>query len=133
MSEDPFSERMKRLEDRMAAANASRAEPAARVGAKYTQGSLAWRMVTELVAGMLLGFGIGWGLDALFGTRPLFLVVFVLLGFAAGVRVMMRTAAEIQAGKGEAALARPAGSGDEAALARPSGANDTGESRQDGD
>ena len=66
MSEDPFSERLKRLEDRIEAAKATRAEPAARAGAKYTQGSLAWRMVTELVAGMLLGLGIGWGLDALF-------------------------------------------------------------------
>lgn len=120
MSEDPFSERLKRLEDRLAAANATREAPVSRVGAKYTQGSLAWRMVTELVAGMLLGLGIGWGLDSLLGTRPLFLVVFVLLGFAAGVRVMMRTAAEVRTGKGEGALARPAA------------ANDAGASRSDG-
>ncbi len=106
MSEDPFSERLKRLEDRISAAKASRAEPVSRVGAKYTQGSLAWRMVTELVAGMLLGLGVGWGLDWLFGTRPVFLVLFVLLGFAAGIRVMMRTAAEVRKGKGEGALLR---------------------------
>lgn len=56
-----------------------------------------WRMVTELVAGLLIGLGIGWGLDAAFGTRPLFLVLFVFLGFAAGVRVMLRTAQEFQA------------------------------------
>lgn len=55
-----------------------------------------WRMVTELVAGLLVGLGIGWGLDALLGTRPLFLVLFVLLGLAAGVRVMLRTANEMQ-------------------------------------
>lgn len=110
MSEDPFAERLKRLEDRIAAANASRAEPAARVGAKFTQGSLAWRMVTELVAGLLLGLAIGWGLDSLFGTRPVFLVVFVLLGFAAGIRVMLRTAAEVREGKAEGALMRPSGS-----------------------
>jgi len=54
-------------------------------------------MVTELVAGLGIGFGIGMGLDALLGTRPLFLVLFVLLGFAAGVQTMMRTAREVQA------------------------------------
>ena len=106
MSEDPFSQRLKRLEDRIEAARASRAEPVSRVGAKYTQGSLAWRMVAELVAGMLLGLGIGWGLDGLLGTRPGFLVLFVLLGFAAGVRVMMRTAAEVREGRSEGALMR---------------------------
>jgi len=114
MSEDPFSERLKRLEDRIDAAKASRAEPVSRVGAKFTQGSLAWRMVTELVAGMLLGLAIGWGIDSLFGTRPAFLVVFVLLGFPAGVRVMMRTAEEVRAGKAEGALVRPSGKSNDA-------------------
>jgi ATP synthase protein I len=49
-----------------------------------------------MVAGVLIGFGIGYGLDALFGTIPIFLVLFTLLGFVAGVRVMLRTAQEAQ-------------------------------------
>lgn len=56
---------------------------------------MAWRMVIELVTGLGVGFGIGYGLDMLFGTLPLFLVLFVLLGFAAGVRVMLGTAREL--------------------------------------
>ena len=56
-------------------------------------------MVIELVVGMVLGLAIGFGLDALFGTRPIFLVVFALLGFAAGVRTMLRTAEEVQSGQ----------------------------------
>ena len=63
----------------------------------HTQAQLAWRMVIELVAGLAIGFGIGFGLDALFGTRPIFLVLFILLGFAAGVRTMLRTAEEVNA------------------------------------
>lgn len=105
MAEEPFSDRLKRLEDRIAAAKAMRAEPE-RGKSEFSQGSLAWRMVTELVAGMGLGVAIGYGLDWLFGTRPLFLVVFALLGFAAGVRTMMRTADEVRHGKGEGALVR---------------------------
>ncbi|MGY6412212.1 MAG: AtpZ/AtpI family protein [Alkalilacustris sp.] len=63
---------------------------------KHSQGQMAWRMVTELVAGLLVGFGIGYGLDVLFGTQPWFLVSFALLGFAAGVQTMMRTARDMQ-------------------------------------
>jgi ATP synthase protein I len=105
MAEESFSERLKRLEDRIAAAKAGR-EPKPRAHGEFTQGSLAWRMVIELVVGMVLGLALGWGFDALLGTRPLGLVVFALLGFAAGVRTMLRTASEVQSGRGEAALMR---------------------------
>lgn len=60
--------------------------------AKWKGAELAWRMVVDLAAGIAVGLTIGWGLDSLFGTKPLFMVVFVLLGFAAGVRVMLRSA-----------------------------------------
>ncbi len=62
----------------------------------YSQANLAWRMVIELVAGLLIGFGIGYGLDRLLGTLPIFLVLFTLLGLAAGIKVMIRSAQEIQ-------------------------------------
>jgi len=106
MEEDSFSERLKNLENRIKSVEKTREEPERERRSEYTQGSLAWRMVTELVAGMVLGLGIGFGLDSLFGTRPVFLVLFALLGFAAGVRTMMRTAADIQQGRSEAALMR---------------------------
>ena len=61
MGEDDFSERLKRLEDRIAAAKSTRAEPSGHRG-EFTQGSLAWRMVIELVVGML-GWKAEVGLD----------------------------------------------------------------------
>lgn len=107
MEEEPFSERLKRLGDRIAAAEAAHAQPPPPRGrSEYTQSSLAWRMVVELVVGMVLGLAIGFGLDSLFGTRPVFLVLFALLGFAAGVRTMLRTADEVKRGEGEAARIR---------------------------
>ena len=57
---------------------------------------LAWRMVIELVAGIAVGFVIGYGLDVLFETLPIFLVTFILLGFVAGVKTMLKTAQEVQ-------------------------------------
>ena len=53
-------------------------------------------MVTELGAGLVIGLCIGFGLDSLFGTLPIFLVLFVLLGFAAGVKTMLRSAQVLQ-------------------------------------
>ena len=112
MEKEPFSDRLKRLEDRIEAARSARAEPPRHGRGEFTQGSLAWRMVIELVVGMLLGLAIGLGLDSLFGTRPVFLVLFALLGFAAGVRTMLRTAAEVRDKRSEGALLRDEGDAD---------------------
>lgn len=62
----------------------------------YSRANLAWRMVIELVAGLAIGFGIGYGLDRLFGTLPIFLVLFIFLGLAAGIKTMLRSAQEVQ-------------------------------------
>jgi ATP synthase protein I len=52
-------------------------------------------MVIELVTGMLLGVAIGYGLDVLFGTLPIFLILFSLFGFAAGVKTMLGSARQL--------------------------------------
>lgn len=62
----------------------------------YSQAQHAWRMVIELVAGLGIGFGIGYGLDYLFGTLPIFMLIFTVLGLVAGVKTMIRSANEMQ-------------------------------------
>jgi ATP synthase protein I len=98
MPEEPDSERLKRLEERIAEAKRATA-PEPPKEEHYSQAQQGWRMVIELVSGLGIGFVIGYGLDWLFGTIPVFLVVFTLLGFAAGVKTMLRTAKEIQTGR----------------------------------
>lgn len=88
-------ERLEALEARLKAAKGAQEGPKPRSDEHYSQAQLAWRMVIELVAGVLIGFGIGYGLDALFGTRPVLMIIFLALGFAAGVRTMMRSAREV--------------------------------------
>lgn len=93
---DPDQQRqLASLEARIAAAKAAQA-PKPRADEHYSQAQLAWRMVIELVAGLGIGFGIGYGLDSLFGTLPIFLVLFTLLGLAAGVKTMLRSAQEVR-------------------------------------
>jgi ATP synthase protein I len=98
LKDGPDAERLKALEGRIEALRRDKTEavaPAA-LADKYSKAGLAWRMVIELVAGMAIGVGIGYGLDSLFGTLPIFLMIFTLLGLAAGIRVMMQTAQEFQ-------------------------------------
>jgi ATP synthase protein I len=51
-----------------------------------------FRLSSELVAGVVVGAVIGWGFDRLLSTSPFGLIVFFLLGFAAGVINVMRSA-----------------------------------------
>ena len=51
-----------------------------------------WRMVIELVTGMILGVSLGMALDYVIGSEPIFLIIFSLLGFMAGVKTMIATA-----------------------------------------
>jgi len=95
MSDAPDPERLKALEKRIRQVQKT-TEPKPRMDEHYSAASQGWRMVIELVAGLGIGFGIGYGLDVLFGTLPIFLVLFTLLGFAAGVKTMLRTAQEFQ-------------------------------------
>lgn len=67
-----------------------------------SQSGIAFRFATELVAGLVVGGGLGWGTDWLFGhfgihTKPVFLIVFFMLGGAAGIRNVMHAASEINA------------------------------------
>jgi len=60
--------------------------------AKSSAMAIGLRLSSELVAGVLVGAALGWGFDRLLSTSPWGLIVFLLLGFTAGVINVMRTA-----------------------------------------
>lgn len=51
-----------------------------------------FQLSSELIAGVVVGAGIGWGFDRLLSTSPFGLIVFCLLGFVAGVVNVVRSA-----------------------------------------
>ncbi|NJM33818.1 MAG: ATP F0F1 synthase subunit I [Rhodomicrobium sp.] len=57
---------------------------------------VAFRIATELVAGVFVGGFIGWLLDRWLGTAPILLIVFLLLGIAAGLLNSVRAAQKMQ-------------------------------------
>jgi len=95
VADEPDQTRLSELEKRIEKVKAAHA-PKPRADEHFSQANQAWRMVIELVSGLGIGFAIGYGLDTLFGTMPFLLVLFIFLGFAAGVKTMLRTATEMQ-------------------------------------
>ncbi|MFL2803146.1 MAG: AtpZ/AtpI family protein [Paracoccaceae bacterium] len=61
----------------------------------FKSAHIGWRMVLELVIGIIIGIILGFSLDSFLNTSPIFLIILIFFGFAAGVRTMIKTAKEI--------------------------------------
>ena len=79
------------FEERLATARRKQGleTPPARPGESGQDGpsmmGIGLRVGVELVSALVVGLAIGWGLDSFFHTRPFLLILFVLLGGAAGL------------------------------------------------
>ncbi|MBO0756257.1 MAG: AtpZ/AtpI family protein [Bradyrhizobiaceae bacterium] len=94
--EAALSARLRRLGERLDLQRAGPTREAASGAPASSERSglaLGLRLSSELVAGVVVGAIIGWALDHWVGISPWGLIVFVLLGFVAGVRNVMRAAA----------------------------------------
>lgn len=47
--------------------------------------SVGYRVMSELIGGVLVGFGIGYGIDYLIETKPLFMIIMSIVGFISAV------------------------------------------------
>ena len=56
----------------------------------------AFKLGTELVAAVIVGTIIGFILDNWFGTKPILIIVFFLLGAAAGITNVIKAARKMQ-------------------------------------
>ena len=57
--------------------------------------SYAFRLTTEMAAALVIGTGIGWLVDGWLGTDPWGMLVFLFVGFVAGILNAYRTAKRI--------------------------------------
>lgn len=79
----------KALAGHKAKADAEIAEQQRKGQTSYAQ---AFRLSSEFIAGIVAGGGIGFLLDMVAGTSPWGLIIFLLLGFVAGVFNVLRSA-----------------------------------------
>jgi len=101
MTDEPDPDRLRALEAKLDKIRAKPPEVKSQMGKGFSQGEVAWRMIIELCTGLVLGLAIGYGLDVLFGTLPIFLITFCGIGFAAGVKTMLGTARAMNETKDE--------------------------------
>ena len=95
--EAALSARLQRLGDRLATARRpSENDTGPRKTADHSAMARGFRLSTELVAGVVVGALIGWLLDRWLGISPWGMIVFLLLGFAAGVLNVMRAAGVVR-------------------------------------
>lgn len=94
--EAALSARLQRLGEGLSSAREREAPPSegpggdrATTASGYARG---FRLSSELVGGVLVGAGVGWLIDRLLGISPWGFIVFLLLGFVAGVLNVMRSA-----------------------------------------
>jgi ATP synthase protein I len=70
---------------------------------RESSGGMAYavKMSSEFIAGIVVGAVIGWLIDKFAGTSPWGLIIFLLLGFCAGVLNILRSAGLIAVPKSE--------------------------------
>ena len=91
--DDDLERRRQKLE-----ASLATRRPAGREGAESARSSgaagygQALKLSSEFIAGIAVGAGLGWVIDRMAGTSPWGLIVFLLLGFGAGILNVLRSA-----------------------------------------
>ena len=94
---EAFEKRSEDLGRRLDAVKARREPPPDNTARGHAMAQ-GFKIAVELVVGVVFGGLLGWGLDRFFETSgPWFLIVFLMLGFAAGMLNVIRTAQRMQA------------------------------------
>jgi ATP synthase protein I len=94
---DPRDQELERRRHELEASLASRRTEdqaslqAAKSGSVSGYGN-ALKLSSEFIAGVVVGAGLGWLIDSWAGTSPWGLIIFLLLGFGAGVLNVLRSA-----------------------------------------
>ncbi|HEY1258718.1 MAG TPA: AtpZ/AtpI family protein [Stellaceae bacterium] len=99
MSANEPPDPLKRLGDRLDRARRGRvgSDQSGRSGPPPGAMGLGFRIAVELVSALCVGLALGWVFDHFLGTRPWGLIVFFLLGMAAGMVNVFRAAKQLGA------------------------------------
>jgi ATP synthase protein I len=96
MADDEAKKALDELDSRLQRARAEKQDPLRRPGPENEEKGgplgLAFRVSVEIVSAVAVGVAIGWLADQWFGTRPWLMLVFIVLGGAAGILNVYRLA-----------------------------------------
>jgi ATP synthase protein I len=92
---DPSREEaLRRLNERASALETRTTKPVRDYGAAAV--NQGYKLVAQLIGGVLVGVALGFGIDAYAHSAPLGMIVGVLLGFGVSVWLAVRTAKRLQ-------------------------------------
>jgi ATP synthase protein I len=91
-----IQDRLRNLDQKLDTAQGRRPPEPQDPNARGEAMGIAFRIATELVAGVFVGALLGWGLDTLLGTAPILLIVCLVLGIAGGLLNSVRAAMKMQ-------------------------------------
>ena len=94
--DEPREEALKRLGERAAALDARTQRPVGRHAGEQAV-SQAYRIIAELLGGVIVGLALGFAVDWVLKTRPWGMIVGILLGFALSIWMARRTANRLMA------------------------------------
>jgi ATP synthase protein I len=83
---EDVSARLKAMQD----AVADKKETERETGESAQGLGVGFRIGIELVAGVLVGAGLGWFIDSKFDTKPIFMLALIAVGFAASMMNVLR-------------------------------------------
>lgn len=95
-SDDQREEALKRLDERLDAIETQRAKSKPGYGGEKATAD-GYRLLGELVGGVLGGLGLGWLVDRIAGTSPLGMVGGLLIGLGLSVFMIVRQATRMSA------------------------------------
>ena len=90
-------EAIARLNKSASELEARHAPPTPQEVAGMAAANQAWKIIADLLGGVLVGLALGYGVDRLFATNPWGLIGGVLLGFALSIYMARRTANRLMA------------------------------------
>jgi ATP synthase protein I len=84
---DPDGDRRRidELDARLKAARGAAPKPSQGSGMSQRQTNVAYRVLVDMIAGLLVGGFLGYWLDRWWGSKPYMLVAMTILGFAGGM------------------------------------------------
>ena len=90
--DDDSQEAIKRLDERLKSFKADGAPSTGGLGAEQGGVAEGYRLLGEVIGGILCGIGLGWVFDHFAHTTPFGLVIGLLLGTAASAYAAMKSA-----------------------------------------
>ena len=88
-------DRLKDLDAKLSAGR-QRLQPQEPRRANASMLGLDWRLTIEMLAGIGVGGFVGWWMDKVLGTEPIFMLVLLVLGMGAGLMNSVRTVNEMR-------------------------------------